>query len=772
MSLSEGNFPKQNIPDNLKTSDWCKQNILAILSYQNYTTKFNRERKKDYENYLLFNGVFDSKTFEYVTNTYGISSPARLVNFPIIAPKIEVIVGEFMANELEYTVEAINEDAISRKLEKKYSLLTEKLVKPFREELSKITGIEFEGQEFGQEIPEDIEKFMKYNFREQSEVEIFHAINYLNYKYHLKHTFKQGLYDLCITSKGFYNVYVKNGDPFIRRVDPRSLIYDINTESETLQDSQWVAEERFLSVNEIIDEFSDYLSQDDVIKIEELRTQGHDSLSRYNKPYQWYYKDDSNSPLRIRVVTGVWKSLRTLNFKISENKHDPDVPFRKWVGDDYKIQKGDKIEKKTVTDIWEATMIGHEIVVKARRMPNQIRREDNYANAKLPYIGIIKNNIDGITLSIVDSLKNVQILYNIVMYHIELALARSGGKAVVYDVSQKPVGLSLDDVFYHAKNSGVIPINSKQEGQLHGSGFNQFQQVDFTLSNSVSQLMNLKMMLEQTAETLSGINRSREGFNKTDAVGVNERNVVQSSLITMPLMANHSRTIEMCYQYASDLMKICWEEGKKINYFFGDAAAKFFEISKDFKNDDYGIFIRNTTKEQKDKQTMIQLGQNALASGGIDFLNMIKIINSETAKDAEVILEQAIDVIKKQQAQQQQAMVQAEQSKAQAIQQQAQIEAQTKQAELQTKIQVAQIEAEAMMNVAKMKIDGGQESADFRHEHDKKMQILKASNNLSQEAFKADSSAILNQSNMDSQSLSEQKIEKASNMNKNSTNKK
>ena len=280
------------------------------------------------------------------------------------------------------------------------------------------------------------------------------------------------------------------------------------------------------------------------------------------------------------------------------------------------------------------------------------------------------------------------------------------------------------------------------------------------------------MMLEQTAETLSGINRSREGFNKTDAVGVNERNVVQSSLITMPLMANHSRTIEMCYQYASDLMKICWEEGKKINYFFGDAAAKFFEITKDFKNDDYGIFIRNTTKEQKDKQTMIQLGQNALASGGIDFLNMIKIINSETAKDAEVILEQAIDVIKKQQAQQQQAMAQAEESKAQAIQQKAQIDAQMKQAELQNKIQVAQIEAEAMMNVAKMKIDGGQESADFRHEHDKKMQILKASNNLSQEAFKADSSAILNQNPMEGQSLSEQKIEKASNMNTNSTNKK
>ena len=46
-------FPKQNIPDSQKTKEWCKQNILAMLAYQSYTNKFNRERKKDYENYML-----------------------------------------------------------------------------------------------------------------------------------------------------------------------------------------------------------------------------------------------------------------------------------------------------------------------------------------------------------------------------------------------------------------------------------------------------------------------------------------------------------------------------------------------------------------------------------------------------------------------------------------------------------------------------------------------------------------------------------------------
>jgi hypothetical protein len=484
---TEGIFPKQNIPESQKTVEWCKKNILAMLAYQNYTTKFNRERKKDYENYLLYNGVFDPKQFEYITDTYGITSPARLVNHPMIAPKIDLLVGEFMSQPLDFGVEAVNEAAVVKKLDKKVKLVAEKVLKEVRAEIEKELGITFEEEDMGLEIPDDIDKFLKLNGRETVEQMVFIGLQHLIQKYSLQHIFKQGLYDIAITSKEFYNCSVKQGDPYVRRVDPRSLIYDISSDTECLQDSAWVAEERYLTVNEIIDEYGDYLTPEQVVAVEKLRYESKDYFNKYNKPYRWYFQDDASSPMRVRIVTAEWKSIKMLKVKLSENKHDPETPFRKILPDDYKMKKGDNVEKKAYTDIWTATMIGHDIVVNARSKPNQIRREDNYAVSCLSYVGVIKNNIDSITLSIVDSLKNIQMLYNIVMYHIELSLARSGGKAVVYDTSQKPKGISLDNVFYHAKNSGVIPINTKQEGNQVG-GFNQFQQIDFTLSNSVQQL--------------------------------------------------------------------------------------------------------------------------------------------------------------------------------------------------------------------------------------------------------------------------------------------
>jgi hypothetical protein len=730
MAKSEGIFPKQNIPDSLKTKEWCKDNILAMLAYQNYTTKFNRERKKDYENYLLYNGVFDTKQFEYVTNTYGISSPARLVNHPIIAPKVDLLVGEFMSQPMDFMVEAVNEQAINKKLDRKVSLVAEKVLRGLRKELSEELGVQFEDEDMGVEIPDDIDKFLKLNGRMQVEQLVFVGLKHLTEKYRLQHLFKQGLYDLCITSKEFYHCSIKNGDPHARRVDPRSLIWDINSDTESLQDASWVAEERFLSINEILDEYGDMLTQEQVIKIEEMRYQGQDTLQRYNKPNQWYYKDDNLTPLRIRCVVGVWKSIKTLNVKVSPNKFDPNLPFKKILPENYKPKKGERIDKKSFTHIWTATMIGHDIIVDARPLPNQIRRETNYSEAPLPYVGVIKNNIDSITLSIVDSLKNIQLLYNIVMYHIELSLARSGGKAVVYDTSQKPNGLTLDDVFFHAKNSGVIPINTKQEGNQAG-GFNQFQQIDFTLSNSVQQLINLKIMLESTAEQLTGISRAREGFTKSDAVGVNERSVMQSSLITQPLIANHVRVMDMVMNQLGDLMKIAWSDGSKVVHFMGEAGAQMMKMIGDFKNFDYSIFVKNSSKDRKDKEKIEALGTQILSGAGAEgFLQMLKVLNAYNAKDAETILEQGLEKIQESQKAQQEQMAQAQQSQAEATQQQTQAQMQMKQMELQTKVQVAEIDANAILESTRMKIAGGQETQDYRQKHDANMAMLNSENEM------------------------------------------
>ena len=320
-------------------------------------------------------------------------------------------------------------------------------------------------------------------------------------------------------------------------------------------------------------------------------------------------------------------------------------------------------------------------------------------------------------------MKNVQLLYNIVMYHIELAMARSGGKAVIYDVAQKPSNVGLEDVFYHAKNSGIIVINSKQEGnQL--SSFNQFQQVDYTLSNSVQQLINLKMMLEDTADQITGINRSRAGYQKTDAVGVNERAVMQSSLITRPLFSIHSVTIEMAFNELADLMKVAWNKNMKMSYILGDTGIKFFEVDEEISKSDYGVFVTNSSKDFDDKQTIQTLAQQALSTGAVRFEDIVKMINSDSSKEAEIIFEKGLESIKAEAMQQQQMQSQMQQEASQAEMQKSEIDYKKSQEANKTKIDVANIESQTALQIAKMKLEGDQDSQEVGQNHELDKEVL------------------------------------------------
>ena len=93
-------------------------------------------------------------------------------------------------------------------------------------------------------------------------------------------------------------------------------------------------------------------------------------------------------------------------------------------------------------------------MLHCRRRPNQVRSVDDAGSTPLSYVGCIHNHTTGSSKSLTDLLRHTQMLYNIVHYHIELTLARAGGKAVVYDVAQLPtnIGMDMQTVMYHLKN--------------------------------------------------------------------------------------------------------------------------------------------------------------------------------------------------------------------------------------------------------------------------------------------------------------------------------
>ncbi|MDG1859697.1 MAG: hypothetical protein P8I94_11365 [Emcibacteraceae bacterium] len=724
-------FPSMFVSEKEKNEEWCSSVIDAIMNYLTYDKSPLRDaRSSDIRNYSIYNGNFVRDDFKYITEQYGVAFPARLVNYPIIQPKIDLLVGEEIKRPLDYKVTTINKESILRKENMKVSLIARQLMGEIKEEIKKATNVDVDIENENIPLPDDVDVFMRYNYKELIEEIVQDGLEYLTHNYHLKDVFKNGFRDLLVTGKEFFKTYIKDGDPYVRRVDPRSIVYDLGSESDYLDDSAWVGEERWLTASEILDEYREELTQDQVEKIYEMmNVTSSGDTEDYNSELQWVDYNMGRAT-RIRVVIAEWKSVREVKYKVSPNKHDESRPFKKLVGDGYKKKKGEKIEIKYIDDIWEGTKIGGTVLVRCRRRFNQPRSVDDISKTKLSYVGAVKNRQTGGAESMVGLLKNVQMLYNIVMYHIELAMARSGGKAVIYDVAQLPenLGLSMEDVMYHMKTDGIIPINSKDEG-MQAHTFNQFQQIDFTLSNSVQQLINLKLMLEDTAGQISGVTKQREGsISNYEYVGNVQRAVVQSATITEPWFYTHQEVKQRVYQNLADLIKLAWKDGKKAATVLGDGSYKFLSVLPEVALSDYGIYMGDSGKDEALKGMVTQFAQGALQSGSISLLDLIKVMKADTMTEAEKVLERGMEEMRKQQQeaaqqqQQQEPEINPEEVKMQIAQMNNQTDMQIAQMNNETKMTIKGIDSEDIAQATESKTKADAISQDEQASQQQQMQ--------------------------------------------------
>ena len=327
------NFPSQLIADSKKDKKWCEQMLDAIVSRGDQDDGVSSKSKsKDIKNYQIYNGVFAAGDYSYLTEQYGASYPARLVNYPIVQPKIDLLLGEDLHRPMDTKVVTVNEDAVNRKEGHKTQLIMNKLLEDIKVEMGEM-GLNTEHEGDSLPIPEDIDAFMRYNYKEGIEEAVQDGLEYLIGKYKYKNIFKEGLRDLLITGKEIYRVLIKDGDPKVRRVDPRSTTFDLSGETDDLAEANWISEERWLSPNDIVDEFRDELT-DEETQTMKLLTLG------WRSPME---------TLGLELFTLSGRALRLLNIRlvlisIIQNNH-----LERWFLISTKKEKAKKLSELSLT---------------------------------------------------------------------------------------------------------------------------------------------------------------------------------------------------------------------------------------------------------------------------------------------------------------------------------------------------------------------------------------------------------------------------------------
>jgi hypothetical protein len=631
-------IPNQKLTSGQKKSKfgsiekWGEDTIKTILdsahvsgSHSRYDTNYRMQ-----VNYDLVAGIFNKKDLEYVEKPYGdnYSFPAKLTHYDLISPKINVLAGEETKRPFNFRVVSTSPDAISRLMEQKKEFILGKYMNEYLAGMQE-KGTPQEGEQ--QEVPEDIEKYMKYSYKDIAEVSGQRALEYLYKKLKLKSLLSVGWRDLLTVGTEVFRVGMLNGNPYTRLVNPLYFDFDRSPNLRYIEDAAWAKELRYMSAPDVYDEFYEVLTEADVERIENIKSGSSLEISdsAINIPIVYQSNtaakegDLDSSDIHVRVEHVEWKSLRKIGILkyLDENKEVQEMVIDQ---DSYTVD-GDyeSVEWFWVNEVWEGDRIMKDIFVNIRPVPNQRKSISNPSECKLSYVGIAYNNRNSKAYSLVEIMKPHQYLYDILMYRLELEIARAKGKKMVMDIAQIPRswGFDVEKWLYYFDAMGIAWVNSFEEGdgKFEGrtSAFNQFQAIDLSLANTITTYVNILDKIESMLDAVSGITPQREGaVHQSETVGGVERAITQSSHITEPLFATHAEVKNNLMQALLDTSKIAWSDGKTVSYIGDDLSRAYYQIDGDqFSTEEFDIFVTDGTKENRNIELLKSMVQPMIQNG-------------------------------------------------------------------------------------------------------------------------------------------------------------
>lgn len=632
MIKEHSSFPIQKLPLREKTKAWkeaCVDGIVGREDSNNYGGKGRKETMMTC--YGLYNSEYDENDLKYVTDPFNVADgfPARIQNFNIIRPKIDLLIGEESKRPMNIKVIQTNYDAVSKLQDTKKQLLLDYMMKYIGQSTD----------ENGQPMtPPEIEKYMRKNYKSVAEQSAFHAIRYFKEKLNLNNEFLKGWKDALLSSEELYYVGEINGNPFVEQVNPVFCDYDMDPDLEFIEDGDWFLRRMDMSPAILYDRYYNLLKEKDLDAILSYVSEATSNVTKYgdggntimwkekfsNKIFDSEYStSDGNT---IPVYHAVWRSYKRVGFVTTV---DPETgeETENMVSEDYKPIAGEAIRWEWLPEIWEGYKAGDDVYFGIGPVEYQHVSIDNPTNRKLPYCGAIYSNTNSKAKSLAQIMKPIQYMYIVLWYRLEVALARDKGKILTMDITQIPkgLGISVEQWMHYLGSLGVNFINPHDNGwDIVGreggraSAYNQITSTDLTMSNVLAEYVQLMMKLEEMLGDICGVTKQRQGsIAQRELVGNVERSVIQSSHTTEPLFWKHNQVKRNVLNMLLDVVKHVASKKEKmaLHYVFSDGERIFMELNDDLVYADLDVFCSDSTQESQNIDALKSLLQPAMSAG-------------------------------------------------------------------------------------------------------------------------------------------------------------
>ena len=670
-------FPKQKISNTAKTLAWakeCGEAAIGLCSVEN--PRIRSSRKDKIINFNLANDILDDRDVRRIGNPFnikGLSFPAKMQNYPISMPKIDLLTGEESKRKFEINVVALSRDAIEAKSKKKIEYVRERIT-----QLIKQDGALNENK-VSNELRKLID-YANYEIKDFREIAGNLILNHYKKELNFDKTFNDGMQELLLVAEESYCIDIEANEPILRKCNPLSLESYRTGNSPWLQDADIIKECDYLPIGKVIDRYNDYLKPGEIDQIESRNfSEGGDSILKIRPDsdfttlprdtfgptgnavfdfgggdlYNPNGLDATNSfgtsfdmEGNILVTRVVWRSMRKVGFLTYFDEDGR--PQKEVVDERFKANSnlGQVVSWRWINEWWEITKLGageDAIYIKARRRPVQFRKSGNPSICHSGYVGLAYNINTSKAISLLDRMKPLQYMYNVLMYRTELAFAKSHGKIMRLPLHEIPDKWSIDKYLAFAFGQNIAPYDAFKEikkgpatGKLAGNMQQNNHVIDMEMSAYIQQHVDFMMYIKEEIGEISGVSKSRQGqIHQRQAVGNSRTEITQSSHITERWFMLHDLVKKMVYETFLDTAIVALKDNKhKAQIILGEFMEENIDLTMNgLTQCELGLATSNATDDMELLQMLKETSREAVAAKQIDFIELTHIYGSKSISE-------------------------------------------------------------------------------------------------------------------------------------------
>lgn len=626
-----------NVKEEIKKIDAAITELIydktAIKKAYNYYHK-----KRDYDQFL------------HIEENYGIGVPTGVGFNPLVRPHIDRLIGEYLGLEQDLKISCKDTETLSNIMRDKQLAINKACsdyLKRYLQNNIIASILDKKESTVDPNIEKELDK-IKNNIEESfiSEYEIA-AQNILDYikqsrNIDLKNKMHEILIDLLVSGTCYFRVKPTSSKDNIRleALNPIDTFVEKDPNSPYLADSRRAVIRKYMSSEDIISEYREFLSAEDINTIRE------NSGYSVNDSGVYYIRATQGS------TASVWNSNHTGVLGGLE-------VHPTWPGDDYTNNHNGnlwvvyevewiEVDKDGVQHRHEGIRIGDEIYIAKGESEYVNRTKDDPKRCRLSINGLFLLSKNGEPNSIVLNTMDLQDKYDLLCFYRDNLIASSGTVGDWIDLAFVPQALGVEfperlQKWLAYKKQGIGIIDSSQEGaQMMNTIFNGFD--DTIKSQSIQAIVLAMQTIEQQVSKVTGVlPEAMAQYEQRDAVS----NVQLGVKTTMLLTKQYFQAMDIVYKEANydmlNLAKIVWKKGITGTIVLGNNYSKIFTaLPQHYTVTDWDIHIEDSTKSYQNVQSLISIAGELLKSGAADLADITNIMTSTSITELKRYIDRSI----------------------------------------------------------------------------------------------------------------------------------